>query len=126
MRILVIQDYLRCGGTERQSVFLSQYFQAKGNDVCLLTFRPGGELESELSQDVSRRSLQSRDTGYNWFAPGLFSAIRAERPDVVLCMGRMANSYGGIIRHRFPALSRILHPHRSARRRLPCSASEGV
>jgi glycosyltransferase involved in cell wall biosynthesis len=30
----------------------------------------------------------------NWFAPGLVRALRRERPDVVLLMGRMANSHG--------------------------------
>ncbi len=107
MRILIIQDYLRCGGTERQSVSFSRIFQAAGNEVCLLTLRPGGALADELPDAVSHRSLQPLDTGLNWFAPGLFRAIRKERPDVVLCMGRTANSYGGFIQRRFPNISVI-------------------
>ena len=105
MRILIIQDYLRCGGTERQSVFLSRFFQAEGNEVCLLTFRPGGVLAKELLHaDFSHRSLQPRDTGFD-FAPGLFRAIREWQPEVVLCMGQTANCYGGIIQLRFPSVA---------------------
>ena len=106
MRILIIQDYLRCGGTERQSVILSRFFQAEGNEVSILTFRPGGALAGELiSGGVSHRSLQPRDTSLDFFAPGLFRAIREWQPEVVLCMGRMANCYGGFIQRRFPAIA---------------------
>ncbi|MFQ5784510.1 MAG: glycosyltransferase family 4 protein [Alphaproteobacteria bacterium] len=105
MRILILQDYLRCGGTERQSVHLSRFFHAEGNEVGLLAFRPGGALTGEVPDDVAHRTLQARDTGLNWLAPGLFGAIRELAPDVVLCMGRMANSYAGFIQLRFPDLA---------------------
>ncbi len=52
MRIVVIQDYLRCGGTERQSVHLTRYFRAEGYEVGLLAFRPGGALEGEVPDDA--------------------------------------------------------------------------
>ncbi len=105
MRIVVIQDYLRCGGTERQSVHLTRYFRAEGHEVGLLTFRPGGALEGEVPDDVGHRALQARDTGLNWLAPGLSRAIRQMAPDVVLCMGRMANSYAGLIQLRYPKIA---------------------
>ena len=105
MRILIIQDYLRCGGTERQSVYLSRFLADEGNEVGLLTFRPGGALEGEVPVDVVRWALQPRDMGLDWFAPGLFRAVRKQQPDVVLCMGRMANCYAGLIQLRFPDLT---------------------
>jgi glycosyltransferase involved in cell wall biosynthesis len=105
MRIVVIQDYLRCGGTERQSVHLARYFQAEGHEVGLLAFRPGGALTEEVPEDVVHRALQARDTGFNWLAPGLFRTIRELAPDVILCMGRMANAYAGLIQLRFPEIA---------------------
>ncbi len=105
MRIAIVQDYLRCGGTERQSIHLARLFRAEGNEVGLLAFRPGGALEGEVPEDVVHRALQARDTGLNWLAPGLFRAIRELAPSVVLCMGRMANSYAGLIQLRFPDIA---------------------
>jgi glycosyltransferase involved in cell wall biosynthesis len=105
MRIVIIQDYLRCGGTERQGIHLARFFRAEGYEVGLLAFRPGGALEGEVPDDVVHRVLQARDTGLNWLAPGLSRAIRQMAPDVVLCMGRMANSYAGLIQLRFPEIT---------------------
>lgn len=94
MKILVLQDHLRSGGTERQSVLMARGFQAAGHQVLLLTFRPGGALSRTLA-GVEHRSLQLFDTGLDWFAPGLHREIRRFGPDVVLCMGRMANCRAG-------------------------------
>lgn len=103
MKILIVQDYLRSGGTERQSVFLASAFAKAGNQVTLLTFRPRGvlDLDGEL-QPFAFRSLQSFDTGLDWFAPGLLRTVEEASPDVVLCMGRMANCYAGFIQSRVP------------------------
>ncbi|HZP59119.1 MAG TPA: glycosyltransferase [Opitutaceae bacterium] len=101
MKILVLQDYLRSGGTERQSILLTRAFAAAGHDARLLTFRPGGALAATLGR-LPCRSLQPFDLGLDWFAPGLARAVRAAAPDVVLCMGRMANCYAGSLQKRFP------------------------
>jgi glycosyltransferase involved in cell wall biosynthesis len=93
MKILVVQDRLRSGGTERQSAFLSAAFAQAGHEVTLLTFRPGGKLAATVAPDVRQGVLQPFDTGLDWFAPGLKRAVAAERPDIVLCMGRMANCH---------------------------------
>lgn len=106
MRILILQDYLRCGGTERQSVALARMLHDEGSDTFLLTFRPGGRLEAEAADaGVPFDALQFTDTGLNFFAPRLVRAIRKFGPDVILCMGRMANCYGGLIQHRFPRVA---------------------
>lgn len=103
MKILIVQDYLRSGGTERQSVFLASAFAKAGHEVTLLTFRPRGvlDLDGEL-QPFAFRSLQSFDTGFDWYAPGLLRTAEEANPDLVLCMGRMANCYAGFIQGRLP------------------------
>ncbi len=103
MKILIVQDYLRSGGTERQSVFMATAFARAGYEVTLLTFRPRGELEwDNIQQPFAFRSLQPFDTGLDWFAPGLLRAAEEAAPDLVLCMGRMANCYAGFIQRRLP------------------------
>jgi glycosyltransferase involved in cell wall biosynthesis len=101
MKILIIQDHLRSGGTERQSILLARSFLTEGHPVRLLTFRPGGALDSSLG-DIPRICLQPFDTGLDWFAPDLDRAVARFGPEVVLCMGRMANCYGGRIQRRNP------------------------
>lgn len=108
LRVLILQDYLRCGGTERQSVHLARQLHAEGNDVSVLTFRPGGLLSEELVRaGVPHRALQPLDTCLNFLAPGLFRALRQHRPQVILCMGRTSNSYAGFIQRRFPEIAVI-------------------
>ena len=101
MKILLVQDWLRGGGTERQTAFLARAFAARGHVVTLLTFRPGGTLAAELA-GVAHRALQLFDTRLDWFAPGLFRAARAAAPDIVLCMGRMANCRAGRLQRALP------------------------
>jgi len=103
MKILVVQDYLRSGGTERQAVFLGAAAAKAGHPVTLLTFRPRGALGDDAEdQPFAFKSLQSFDTGLDWFAPGLLRTARDAAPDLVLCMGRMANCYAGFIQARLP------------------------
>lgn len=106
MKILVVQDWLRSGGTERQSVLLANAFAATGHDSTLLTFRPGGPLAPTVANNVHRVALQRFDTGLDWFCPGLASFIEKNPPDITLCMGRMANCMGHVVRNvlvdRFP------------------------
>jgi glycosyltransferase involved in cell wall biosynthesis len=112
MKILLVQDHLRNGGTERQSVLLANAFAAAGHATTLLTFRPGGALaRPELVEGpaanspptvVTRHTLQPFDTRLNWFAPGLFGFVRRLAPDVILCMGRMANCYAGGLQKHLP------------------------
>jgi glycosyltransferase involved in cell wall biosynthesis len=94
MKIILLQDYLRNGGTEHQTVLLANSFASAGHSVSLLTFRPGGILEGRISSNVTRQSLQLFDTCLDWFAPGLINQVIRRSPDIILCMGRMANCYG--------------------------------
>lgn len=99
MKILVLQDYLRSGGTERQTVLMARAFHGAGHTVQVVTFRPGGALADSLG-DVPHHALQRFDLGLDWYAPGLRVALGQFGPDVVLCMGRMANCWaGGVSRY---------------------------
>ena len=101
MKIIIVQDYLRNGGTERQSVLLANAFAAAGHESNLLTFRPDGVLERNVNRNVRRVVLQQNDGQLDWFAPGLVGAVGKMKPDVILCMGRMANCYAGHLQRRF-------------------------
>ena len=102
MKILVVQDYLRSGGTERQSVLLANAFAAAGHATTLLTFRPGGPLASTVAPAVTRVALQPFDLGLDWFVPGLTRAAATVAPDAILCMGRMANCFAGRLQEKIP------------------------
>lgn len=102
MKITVLQDFLRSGGTERQSILLANAFAAAGHRVSLVTFRPGGALAATLSPAVEHRRLQPFDLGLDWFAPRLDPTLRQLAPDVALCMGRMANCYAGRVQRLLP------------------------
>ena len=107
MKILVVQDYLRSGGTERQSILLAGAFATAGHESTLLTFRPGGPLAATVSPAVSRRVLQPCDLGLDWLAPGLSRFVAALAPEIILCMGRMANCYAGRLQKKFPTTAVI-------------------
>jgi glycosyltransferase involved in cell wall biosynthesis len=104
MKILILQDRLRSGGTERHSLLLAREFAAAGHAASLLTFRPGGRLAGAAAAlagtGVHHRCLQPFDTGLDWFAPGLGRAVSGARPDIVLCMGKTANAYAGRLQDR--------------------------
>ncbi len=103
MKILIVQDYLRSGGTERQAVFLGSAAAKAGHEVTLLTFRPRGALGDDAeNQPFAFKSLQPFDCHLDWFAPGLLRTAAEAAPDLVLCMGRMANCYAGFIQSRLP------------------------
>lgn len=105
MKILVVQDHLRSGGTERQTVLLAHGFATAGHETHLVTFRPGGALwpdAATLPAGLHLRSLQQRDTRLDWWAPGLVRHARQLAPEVVLLMGRMANCYGSALQKPSP------------------------
>ena len=108
MKILLVQDYLRSGGTERQTVLLAQSFAAAGHDTHLVTFRPNGPLRPlDPGKNLTVASLQKRDTRLDWWAPGLRRHAKSIAPDAILCMGRMANSYGRALQVALPSAAVI-------------------
>lgn len=101
MRIVVIQDYLRDGGTEKHSVFLANYFDREGHQSTLLTFRPKGSLDARLQ--AQHVALQPFDTRLDSWAPLLQPKLRALEPDVVLLMGGAANLKLRAVKEAVPA-----------------------
>jgi len=106
MNIVILQDFLRSGGTERQSVLLADAFAEQSHETTLLRFRPGGPLASTLRR-AETACLQSFDTHVDWFAPGLRRRVRALDADIVLCMGRMANCLAGGLQKALPSAAVI-------------------
>jgi glycosyltransferase involved in cell wall biosynthesis len=103
MKILIVQDHLRVGGTERQSLMLARVFESLGHRSVILLFRPGGHLaHSEQAAGLETEVLQRFNSGISLWAPGLGRRIRRIGPDVILCMGRTANCYAGWLQKSFP------------------------
>jgi len=103
MRIALVQDRLRVGGTERQTVALARAFVTAGHAVLVVTFRPGAALAADLGPGPRHLALQPFDLHLDWFAPGLVRRLRDFAPDVVQLMGRMANCHGARLIAALPA-----------------------
>jgi glycosyltransferase involved in cell wall biosynthesis len=103
MRIAVVQDFLRMGGTERQSVLLANAYAAAGHETQLLIFRPGGPLAADISPRVQHVVLQARDRGVDWWAPRLTRTLRDLRPDIVQLMGRTVQILGWNLSRAIPS-----------------------
>lgn len=105
MKLSILQDFLRVGGTEHQALSLTEHFRRLGHDAELITFRPGGTLQSRVkARKLAVRALQPLDTGINGWAPGWKRALRESRPDAVILMGRCANALGYKIQRAFPEM----------------------
>jgi glycosyltransferase involved in cell wall biosynthesis len=123
MKILIVQDQLRSGGTERQSIFLARGFREAGQAVTLITFRPGGAL-APSAKGIAIKVLQPFDLHLDWFAPGLVSSARALAPQIVLLMGRMANCYGATLKRALPG-AKVVATYRTGKR-LPRRYRQGL
>ncbi|MFW5883469.1 MAG: glycosyltransferase [Verrucomicrobiota bacterium] len=108
MRLVVIQDYLRGGGTEAQTLALLAAAREAGHDATLLTFRPGGALAGRARElGVRWEVLQPFDARVNGWAPGLVARLRRLQPERILLMGREANGKGARLAAAFPGVPRI-------------------
>jgi glycosyltransferase involved in cell wall biosynthesis len=116
MKIIIVQDYLRCGGTENQSIFLHNFLNQRGIDTTLLTFRPKGRLKDRIENLDKWITLQNIDTSLNWFAPKLLSTAKKINPDIILLMGRNANLYGWLLNQKLPSTTHVISTMRSGRK----------
>ncbi|MGF1530867.1 MAG: glycosyltransferase family 4 protein [Puniceicoccaceae bacterium] len=109
MRIAVIQDYLRMGGTESQAISLSRYWQEQGEEVVLITYRPGGALEARLreSPELHRIALQQKDRCLNWYAPRLADVLKEWIPDAMVFFGRNGHRYASLLGRRIPQAATV-------------------
>lgn len=106
MEVIILQDYLRCGGTEKQSIFFNKFFNENKFNSSIVVFRPGGILEKN-EKIKNFYILQKKDFYFDWFCPGLINTIKKLNPKIVLCMGTVANNYGFLIKWFFPNIKII-------------------
>ena len=98
MRILILQDHLRGGGTERQSITLAQALIQNGHEVRLLVGYCGGALDAlavnalgERVQFISAQKwLHTPKAGWK------LKQLQASH-DLTLCMGRWAHSLVALV-----------------------------
>ncbi|TVR50734.1 MAG: glycosyltransferase [Puniceicoccaceae bacterium] len=119
MRLALLQDHLRAGGTERQSLYAAHALRSFGWQTRLITFRPGGPLLPLAQRSgIELQSLQRWDWHIDGFAPGLLPALLSFNPDAVLLMGRLANARGPRLQRALPATA-IVPTYRTGRLNLP-------
>jgi glycosyltransferase involved in cell wall biosynthesis len=121
MNVAIVQDHLRMGGTEKQTLFLASHLREAGHEVCLVIFRPGGSLWGDmLARGVPYKVLQGIDLKVDFLAPGLFEELERMAPDVILCMGRTANCYSGFIQRHFRDVG-VIGSLRTGKLIFPCT-----
>jgi glycosyltransferase involved in cell wall biosynthesis len=93
MKVLILQDHLRGGGTERQSIALTEAFLKEGIDAQLIVGHAGGILD-----DVAHNALGDRlffgSHSTLLFTPKAILRIRKQlpkTPHALICMGRWAH-----------------------------------
>jgi hypothetical protein len=83
MKILIVQDYLRSGGTERQSVFLASAFAKAGHEVKLSYSRDPVNLETSARAIGARASVGSVAEAVEFGEAVVFSVPWANIDDVL-------------------------------------------
>ncbi|WP_235893090.1 glycosyltransferase [Pelomicrobium methylotrophicum] len=100
---------LDIGGAERQLVMLAKGLHARGVDVRVLTFYPGGALRPEL--EAAGIPVSDLDKRGRWdvlpFLWRLWRWLRRQRPDVLYSWLPTANTIAAIV-GRFAAVPRIV------------------
>jgi len=98
MRIALIQDHLRNGGTENQTLHIAEGLAQAGLETSVIVFRRGGILDERAAKgSYQLRFLNQGLLKTNWFAPSLDKLLQTERIDVAIGMGRMANCHVGLL-----------------------------
>ncbi len=96
MRIALLQDHLRNGGTENQTLHIADGLAKNGLDAHVVVFRRGGVLDKKAAQSAFQlHSLNQGLLKTDWFAPGLDALLRTLKIDIVIAMGRMGNCHAG-------------------------------
>jgi glycosyltransferase involved in cell wall biosynthesis len=98
MRIAFIQDHLRNGGTENQTLHIAHGLATKGIETHVIVFRRGGILDDKAdASDFHLHFLNQGQLKTDWFAPGLDPLLRSLDIDIVIAMGRMGNCHAGLL-----------------------------
>ena len=97
-RVVILQDHLRGGGTERQSIQLTQALLLEGWEAQLVVGHTGGQLDSLavklLGSDVHFCGHTSALSSLR--ALRKLSSICSQSPTVIIAMGRWANCLIGL------------------------------
>lgn len=108
-RVALFIRSLDIGGAERQLVMLAKGLHARGVDVRVLTFYPGGALRPEL--EAAGIPVSDLDKRGRWdvlpFLWRLWRWLRRQRPDVLYSWLPTANTMAAIV-GRFAAAPRIV------------------
>tara|TARA_B100000519_G_C14252624_1_gene443269 strand:- start:188 stop:1258 length:1071 start_codon:yes stop_codon:yes gene_type:complete len=98
MRIALLQDHLRNGGTENQTLHIAEGLAQAGLETSVIVFREGGILDKQAAEGSFQvRYLTQGPLKTDWFAPGLKKLLLTEGFDVAIGMGRMANCQVGLL-----------------------------
>jgi glycosyltransferase involved in cell wall biosynthesis len=99
MKVLILQDHLRGGGTERQSVKLTKALLQAGTHAKLLVAYPGGQLDTLAQEELGEHLhfLSSSQTLHSLKALLNLSKNFPGTPHVLLCMGRWSHSVVALI-----------------------------
>ncbi len=96
MRVVFLQDHLRNGGTENQTLHLAEELAQIGYDTHIIVFRRGGVLDAKAQDSKTQiHFLRQGPLKVDWFAPGLKRLLASLAPDAVIPMGRIANCHAG-------------------------------
>jgi glycosyltransferase involved in cell wall biosynthesis len=118
MRILFLQDHLRIGGTEKQTLALAGYGEDNGHTTGVIVFRPGGALSVERSSLSLFKVLQPFNTRIDEWAPGIVRNILTFQPEVIVFMGKVAHLYFPTIRKYLPSIT-LVATYRSGKPPVP-------
>ena len=98
MRIAFIQDHLRNGGTENQTLHIAHGLAAEGIDTHVIVFRQGGVLDAKAEASAFHlHFLNQGQLKTDWFAPGLKALLQSLEIDTLIAMGRMGNCHAGLL-----------------------------
>ncbi len=116
LRVAILQDHLRSGGTERQALAIAEGLSQRGAETHLVVFRQGGALDEQtIDKPFQTRFLPQRLLPANWRAPGLRRLLADLQPNAVIAMGRMANCHLGLLCLRPPANCALVATFRTGR-----------
>lgn len=98
--VVILQDRLRIGGTEKQSVWMAEALRQRAWDCRLRLLLPEHVEQNErgvLAGASGRLAIL-------WSFLRLLKDLRASPPDVMICMGRVANCLGFLAKWAVPSL----------------------
>ena len=102
-RVLILQDHLRGGGTERQSIRLSRALIDNGWDAKLIVGCSGGRLDPLAQQELADHLYFCGTTGSPLTSLRALQQLRqltANQPSVLIAMGRWPNCLLGFCRRK--------------------------